>query len=76
MNNPFESGQIKNYVLLYTSVVVIVVLFFLATSIFDEEKVQEKLEFPKVSENVVIKKAEVEEEKIQEPRFKLLEKGS
>jgi len=38
MNNPFESGHIKNYILLYSSVVVIMVLFFIASSLFNEVK--------------------------------------
>jgi len=36
MNNPFESGHIKNYVLLYSSVVVIMVLFFVASTLFND----------------------------------------
>ena len=39
MENPFESGHIKNYVLLYVSVVVIMILFFVASSLFNEVKV-------------------------------------
>ncbi len=36
MKNPFESGQIKNYILLYVSVVVIMILFFIAASLFND----------------------------------------
>ena len=36
MDNPFESGHIKNYVLSYASVVVIMVLFFIASTLFNE----------------------------------------
>ena len=44
INNPFESGHIKNYVLLYVSVVVIMILFFLASTLFnDVQKVQKKV---------------------------------
>ena len=44
MENPFESGHIKNYVLLYASVVVIMVLFFIASTLFhDVKKVQKKV---------------------------------
>jgi len=44
MQNPFESGHIKNYVLLYASVVVIMVLFFIATTLFnDVQKVEKKV---------------------------------
>ncbi len=44
MENPFESGHIKNYVLLYASVVVIMVLFFIASTLFhDVKKVPKKV---------------------------------
>ena len=36
MQNPFESGHIKNYILLYVSIVVIMVLFFIASTLFHE----------------------------------------
>jgi len=54
-SNPFESGQIKNYLLLYASVVVIMVLFFLATTLFSSPKKEIKqrefkTELPKKSE--------------------------
>lgn len=41
MQNPFESGDIKNYILLYASIVVIMILFFIAASLFHEPKAQE-----------------------------------
>jgi hypothetical protein len=40
IENPFESGHIKNYILLYASVVVIMVLFFFASTLFQEDKKQ------------------------------------
>ncbi|MDD2906752.1 MAG: hypothetical protein WBK95_05905 [Sulfurimonas sp.] len=44
MQNPFESGHIKNYLLLYASVVVIMVLFFIASTLFhDIPQMQQKL---------------------------------
>jgi len=44
MKNPFDSGQIKNYVLLYVSVVVIMILFFIASTLFNKiEKVDKKV---------------------------------
>ncbi len=44
MENPFESGHIKNYVLLYSSVVVIMVLFFIASTLFNEvDEVEQKV---------------------------------
>ncbi len=43
MQNPFESGHIKNYILLYVSVVVIMILFFIASTLFhDVEKMEQK----------------------------------
>ncbi len=45
MNNPFETGHIKNYVLSYVSVVVIMVLFFIASTLFNEVKEVDKKVF-------------------------------
>ncbi len=45
MENPFESGHIKNYILAYASVVVIMILFFIATTLFHETEVLEKKVF-------------------------------
>lgn len=45
MNNPFESGQIKNYLLLYASIVVIMVLFFIASTLFNDIQVYDKKSF-------------------------------
>ena len=36
MKNPFESGHIKNYLLFYAAVVLIMVLFFATASLFHE----------------------------------------
>lgn len=36
MNNPFDSGAIKNYLLFYAGVVVIMVLFFIAATLFHD----------------------------------------
>lgn len=53
IDNPFESGQIKNYLLFYAAIVVIMILFFIASSLFNEIK-EEK---PKIFEsNVTLKK--------------------
>ncbi len=44
IENPFENGHIKNYLLLYASVVVIMVLFFLASTLFNDAKsIQKKV---------------------------------
>jgi len=45
MQNPFELGHIKNYVLLYVSVVVMMVLFFIASTLFNDVKEVDKKVF-------------------------------
>lgn len=74
MNNPFDSGQIKNYLLLYASIVVIMILFFIASSLFhDVEDVEKKIFSTEVAEVSDSKTDEIKEE--SKPRFKLLEKA-
>jgi len=41
IENPFETGHIRNYILLYASVVVIMILFFFASTLFNEAKEKE-----------------------------------
>ena len=79
MQNPFESGHIKNYILAYVSVVVIMVLFFIASSLFlDIESVEQKVfyEDENLSTRVVdaIAQKEQKAEK-KNSKFKLLEYG-
>jgi len=81
MQNPFESGHIKNYILLYASVVVIMVLFFIASTLFRDEKDIEKkvfktknIEKSSVAESSA-KKEEKEEENSLKSRLKLLDKA-
>ncbi|RUM64576.1 MAG: hypothetical protein DSZ04_02020 [Sulfurimonas sp.] len=71
MNNPFTSGQIKNYILLYASIVVIMILFFIASTLFNDIKDLDKKEF-----NTKIKQSEevIKEEEVSTPKFKLLDK--
>ena len=71
IENPFESGHIKNYVLFYVAVVVIMVLFFLATTLFHEES--EKIEKKTFDTNVSI--VPTKESQTQEKCFKLLDKA-
>ena len=75
MQNPFESGHIKNYILLYVSVVVIMVLFFIASTLFNDVEQQEKKIFnKKISKN--LKFDRLQESKIdKEKKFKLLDKA-
>ncbi|MDY0232845.1 MAG: hypothetical protein RBS11_02320 [Sulfurimonas sp.] len=77
MKNPFESGHIKNYVLLYASVVVIMVLFFIASTIFREDVKIEKKDFTqdaKVSKKEVVEPKEEQNESFGS-KIKLLEKA-
>jgi len=70
INNPFTSGQIKNYILLYASIVVIMILFFIASTLFNDIKDLDKKEF-----NTQVKKSEeVIKEEESTPKFKLLDK--
>ena len=72
MENPFESGHIKNYLLLYASIVVIMVLFFVASSLFHEVEAIDKKEF---STEIVEKESVKVVEKNTTPKFKLLDKA-
>ena len=47
IENPFESGHIKNYILAYVGVVVIMVLFFFAATIWNEPREYQKKIFNK-----------------------------
>lgn len=82
MQNPFESGHIKNYILLYASVVLIMILFFIASTLFHDVKEVEKKTFNTEPKNVLSsdsKEADVQREdkpvKENESRFKLLDKA-
>jgi len=75
MNNPFESGHIKNYVLLYVSIVIIMILFFIASTLFhDVVKVDKKVFNSEINVSKTLGKGT----KIQESKtlkFKLLDKS-
>ncbi len=75
MQNPFESGHIKNYILLYASVVVIMILFFIASTLFhDIQEVDKKTFSTELTE--VDKPEEFSTKKqSQTNKFKLLEKA-
>ena len=76
MQNPFESGHIKNYVLLYVSVVVIMVLFFIASTLFNDVKEVEKKIFDVKEDEVPHAKKHMENiEEVNGSRFKLMEKS-
>ena len=74
MQNPFESGHIKNYILLYASVVVIMILFFIASTLFNEVEVVEKKEFNRHIEEKSIQDKEIKKED-SKLKFKLLDKA-
>lgn len=78
IENPFESGHIKNYLLLYASVVLIMMLFFIASSFFNEiEDVQKKI-FQTDVQKPLKKKAIQEATQDEQPnpsKFRLLNKA-
>lgn len=76
MQNPFETGHIKNYILAYVSVVVIMVLFFIASSLFhDVEKMEQKTFNTEVVEVVETQEKEAVEEKDSSYGIKLMDKA-
>ncbi len=74
IENPFESGHIKNYILLYASVVAIMILFFFASTLFQEDtkKIEQKSFNTKTPE---LKKPQTanKETSVKEKKFKLLQ---
>jgi hypothetical protein len=78
MQNPFETGHIKNYILLYASVVVIMILFFIATTLFrDAKSVETKLFNSDVESSELVDRREKvsQDESNKTQRFKLLERS-
>jgi len=76
MENPFESGHIKNYLLLYASVVVIMVLFFVASTLFNDVKDMEQKVFDtNISNPAKIEKSMKNILEVNSSRFKLMEKA-
>jgi uncharacterized membrane protein YhiD involved in acid resistance len=79
MKNPFESGHIKNYLLAYFGALIIVILFFIASSLFYDIKKYPKKEFKtKKIEKTNIKtniKTDTKKIKKQDSKIKLLDKG-
>ena len=72
MENPFESGHIKNYILAYTSVVVIMVLFFIASTLFHDSEIINKKRFDINVSKKIEKKVMKNIVEINSSRFKLL----
>lgn len=76
MQNPFETGHIKNYITLYTSVVVIMILFFVATTLFHNVKEVDKKVFAEIKEGSSAKiKQDPKEQEPPQKHFKLLERS-
>jgi len=76
MENPFESGHIKNYILSYVSVVVIMILFFIASTLFNDVKEVEKKVFDtNISKNSSPIKVVKDTMEVNSSRFKLLDKA-
>ena len=79
MQNPFETGHIKNYILLYVSVVVIMVLFFIASTLFNDIEQKEQKVFVQkdlsATEKRVQKKSSFASDIKKDAKFKLLEKA-
>ncbi|MEA3372003.1 MAG: hypothetical protein U9Q40_11775 [Campylobacterota bacterium] len=74
MENPFESGHIKNYLLLYASIVVIMILFFIASTLFNDiEDIEKKVFNSEIKEEVVSE--DLEPEVNASSKFKLLDKA-
>jgi hypothetical protein len=63
IENPFESGHIKNYILAYASIVVIMILFFIASTLFHDVEEIEKKEFEKKQMSKEVEKDTVVQEK-------------
>jgi len=75
MENPFESGHIKNYLLLYASVVVIMILFFIASSLFNDIEKVDKKEFNTDIPEKVLTQEEKDADANKSSPFKLLDKA-
>jgi len=75
IENPFETGHIRNYILLYASVVVIMILFFLASTLFNNVKEVKTKKF-NTELNATLK---AQNQQMQKPKkqmkFKLLDKA-
>jgi hypothetical protein len=74
IQNPFETGHIKNYILAYASVVVIMILFFIASTLFHDIEQQDTKVFEKKEPQ---KRESIESKPIEETskKFKMMENG-
>lgn len=74
MQNPFETGHIKNYILFYLSIVLIMTLFFIATTLFHDAKSVEQKRFNSEPQSQKREQG-TEDESSGTKRFKLLDKA-
>jgi hypothetical protein len=74
MQNPFESGQIKNYLVLYGGVVVIMILFFIATTLFNEVQEVDTKRFKTADVKTQVSQSMTQENNTTS-RFKLLDRA-
>lgn len=75
MQNPFETGHIKNYILFYVGIVVIMILFFIASTLFHEVEQKEKKIFSTQKSEQVLSESEEDTKEEPKQKFELLEKG-
>ena len=76
MQNPFELGHIKNYVLLYVSVVVMMVLFFIASTLFNDVKEVDKKVFDAKEDGVPHAKKKMQNiQEVNSSRVRLMKKA-
>ena len=75
MQNPFETGHIKNYILFYVGIVVIMILFFIASTLFHEVEQKEKKIFSTQKNEQVLSGSEEDTKEEPKQKFELLEKG-
>ncbi len=73
MENPFESGHIKNYILFYISIVVIMILFFIASTLFHDVEHVDKKVFSTQKSELTKEVKELEQKPTR--KFKLLDKA-
>ncbi len=74
IENPFESGHVKNYLLFYASIVVIMVLFFIASTLFNDIETHEKKVFNTIpKEKKIDESSQKVEKEPKEKKFKLLD---
>ncbi len=77
IENPFESGHIKNYLLLYASIVVIMILFFIASTLFlDVEKYETKkfnTELNQTQLHLQTNQTSALKKEVQHAKYKLLD---